>query len=407
MMSRLLSMLAGAIAVLAATGVVLLALELRADEPSSDTTPNGEVALPASAEATEETDRAQEATAANGAEIEPATNPPDPTDGSASDDSAFDDSASRGTTEAPRPPGADDVKDQLLRGGVTAITLTLTDPTGVSSAIGSAELRFDTATGEVCFQLMASGISSPYEASINRAVGGVDGPPIVDFGPQAPTAIGCVDNDPADTAAILEDPTGHYLSLTDPHLDVDLRSQLAARVVADSALGFDSDGGGATFRLERGTVTLVGVVPDQGTANGMAALFAGTSDLTVRDELRIVPGAPAPSGRLLLADDVLFQPGSSDLDSPEDSVLVDLTAILVSRPTWRAVIVGHTDATGEEDFNLALSRARADAVLDYLVAAGVPATALSIEAAGSSRPLADNDTPDGRALNRRIELVIS
>ncbi|MGI8513954.1 MAG: OmpA family protein, partial [Acidimicrobiia bacterium] len=67
---------------------------------------------------------------------------------------------------------------------------------------------------------------------------------------------------------------------------------------------------------------------------------------------------------------------------------------------------GHTDDQGPEDFNRDLSLRRAQAVLDYMVAAGLPAANLSPEGFGESRPIADNGTEEGRAKNRRIEFTL-
>jgi outer membrane protein OmpA-like peptidoglycan-associated protein len=72
----------------------------------------------------------------------------------------------------------------------------------------------------------------------------------------------------------------------------------------------------------------------------------------------------------------------------------------------RLVITGHTDATGTESWNLQVSRARAQAVAEQLIARGVAAERLIIEGAGSKYPLALNDTVQGREQNRRIEIEL-
>ena len=67
---------------------------------------------------------------------------------------------------------------------------------------------------------------------------------------------------------------------------------------------------------------------------------------------------------------------------------------------------GHTDSRGTEEYNQALSLRRANAVRDYLVAGGVAANRITVEGYGESKPVASNNTDDGRAQNRRVELRI-
>lgn len=69
-------------------------------------------------------------------------------------------------------------------------------------------------------------------------------------------------------------------------------------------------------------------------------------------------------------------------------------------------IVGHTDSTGPADYNLELSRRRAEAVADYLASRGVPRTRLRTEGRGESEPRASNATAAGRQLNRRVEIYV-
>ena len=68
------------------------------------------------------------------------------------------------------------------------------------------------------------------------------------------------------------------------------------------------------------------------------------------------------------------------------------------------LIEGHTDAQGADAFNLRLSKRRADAVMKYLIDNGVPSSRLTSEGFGETQPVADNNTAEGRALNRRVVL---
>ena len=76
-------------------------------------------------------------------------------------------------------------------------------------------------------------------------------------------------------------------------------------------------------------------------------------------------------------------------------------------PNATILIEGHTDADGEEQANLDLSSARAQAVLDQLVARGVEASRLTAQGFGEAEPVASNESKEGKAKNRRIEFVVT
>jgi OOP family OmpA-OmpF porin len=69
-------------------------------------------------------------------------------------------------------------------------------------------------------------------------------------------------------------------------------------------------------------------------------------------------------------------------------------------------VAGHTDSTGSETYNQGLSERRANSVKDYLTSQGVTATRLSAKGYGEAQPVASNDTKEGRAENRRVELIV-
>lgn len=92
---------------------------------------------------------------------------------------------------------------------------------------------------------------------------------------------------------------------------------------------------------------------------------------------------------------------------PESKATLDAAVkILKEHPQLNVEVAGHTDAVGAEAYNLDLSKRRARAVFDYLVANGIDSDRLTTNGYGESRPIATNDTAEGRALNRRTELVI-
>ena len=95
------------------------------------------------------------------------------------------------------------------------------------------------------------------------------------------------------------------------------------------------------------------------------------------------------------------------------SDLNETVRILNDNPMLSVLIEGYADAVGPESFNLRLSRARAEAVRDYLVASGIAADRLRVVGRGEIEPLAPNvrddgsDNPEGRAINRRVELSVA
>jgi OOP family OmpA-OmpF porin len=109
---------------------------------------------------------------------------------------------------------------------------------------------------------------------------------------------------------------------------------------------------------------------------------------------------------LLAKGKIRFESGS-DAINPDSAGLLDrLIETALRCPTVNIEIAGHTDADGEDGFNQALSEKRAQAVIDYLVKAGLPASRFTAMGYGSSQPLAGNDTDEGKAQNRRIDFVV-
>lgn len=103
---------------------------------------------------------------------------------------------------------------------------------------------------------------------------------------------------------------------------------------------------------------------------------------------------------------ILFDVGKSVIKPESAEALKQITDYLTANPTVKIYVVGHTDNTGLFAGNIALSKARAKAVKDYLVTKGkIAATRLSSDGVASLCPVATNATEDGKALNRRVEIV--
>jgi OOP family OmpA-OmpF porin len=103
---------------------------------------------------------------------------------------------------------------------------------------------------------------------------------------------------------------------------------------------------------------------------------------------------------------IRFETGRADIDRDSAGLLDRLIEIAFRCPSANIEIAGHTDAEGEEAANQTLSEKRAQAVVDHLVRAGLPADRFTAVGYGSAQPLAPNETGDGRAQNRRIEFVV-
>jgi outer membrane protein OmpA-like peptidoglycan-associated protein len=112
-------------------------------------------------------------------------------------------------------------------------------------------------------------------------------------------------------------------------------------------------------------------------------------------------------GLVVNLSDVTFATGQATLQPGAREKLARVSGILAAHPELRLEIEGHTDSIGSDALNQTLSQKRADAVLAYLVQQGVPAAAASATGFGKNRPVASNDTAEGRQLNRRVELVVS
>jgi outer membrane protein OmpA-like peptidoglycan-associated protein len=105
---------------------------------------------------------------------------------------------------------------------------------------------------------------------------------------------------------------------------------------------------------------------------------------------------------------VYFDFDRAEIRPDSRPVLDEAAAILNANPDVRLVVVeGHTDALGSEEYNQALSIRRAEAVYQYLINAGVAPERMRTEGFGESRPVADNETEEGRAQNRRVELRVA
>ncbi|MFP1749354.1 OmpA family protein [Lonsdalea quercina] len=117
---------------------------------------------------------------------------------------------------------------------------------------------------------------------------------------------------------------------------------------------------------------------------------------------------PKPVPKIVRLDSMsLFDSGKSVLKAGSTKMLVNSLVGIKAKPGWLIVVSGHTDNTGSPKLNQTLSLRRAEAVRDWMRDTGdVPESCFAVQGYGESRPIATNDTPDGRALNRRVEISL-
>lgn len=128
-------------------------------------------------------------------------------------------------------------------------------------------------------------------------------------------------------------------------------------------------------------------------------------------ELQQIPGVevtrPAENEiAVQLTNDILFDFNSFALRPASQSTLRDLAANFQRYPDEFITVEGHTDNVGSPDYNQGLSERRAYSVRDYLRDQGVPGSRITAVGFGETRPKSTNDTPEGRQLNRRVEIHI-
>ena len=111
--------------------------------------------------------------------------------------------------------------------------------------------------------------------------------------------------------------------------------------------------------------------------------------------------------KLDIPSDVSFDTNRYDIKANLRPILDRFSTTLNQNPVTTVTIIGHTDSTGSDAINNPLSVNRAAATRDYLVARGVAVSRIAIDGRGSREPIADNNTMEGRAKNRRVEIFVA
>lgn len=156
--------------------------------------------------------------------------------------------------------------------------------------------------------------------------------------------------------------------------------------------------------------TAVGAIIGGAIGGTAGALIGRKMDRQAEEIKQAIPNAEVireGEGIIVKFDSgILFDVNQSTLKTNARSNIESLATSLKNNPETTVLIVGHTDATGSDAYNQKLSVRRAEAVKSYTIAQGIASSRLSTEGRGESEAISDNTTEEGRALNRRVEIVI-
>ncbi|MEL4454790.1 OmpA family protein [Lutimonas vermicola] len=173
--------------------------------------------------------------------------------------------------------------------------------------------------------------------------------------------------------------------------------------------------GAATGALVGGLIggDIGGALIGAAIGGGAGALIGNQMDKQADKIEAAVPGAEVKrvgEGIQIIFDDksgVNFAFDSADLTAEAKKNLDAVAEVFIEFPDTELMIEGHTDSTGDDNYNMKLSKRRADAVASYLKAKGVSANRFMVKAFGETRPRFENNTKEGQAKNRRVEIGVA
>jgi len=162
------------------------------------------------------------------------------------------------------------------------------------------------------------------------------------------------------------------------------------------------------LKISGNVIDVTGEVDNEAQRQQVVSHMSGQLNptYTVRNGLRVVATGQEQVDAALTDRTIEFEPGNSTLTAAGTQVLARLVPVLQQLHDRKFEVIGHTDSSGSRAQNIALSAARADAVKTWLVGNGLAAGSVQTSAVGPDRPVATNDTPEGRARNRRIEFRV-
>ena len=156
--------------------------------------------------------------------------------------------------------------------------------------------------------------------------------------------------------------------------------------------------------------TVAGVLIGAAVGGAAGALIGNYMDKQAAEIERDIEGARVERVgegiKITFDSGILFDVNRANLKGGSRAGLTKLATILNKYDDTNILLAGHTDATGSDQYNLELSRRRAQSVSDYLSIQNVNSERFTVEGYGESDPVASNETTDGRAQNRRVEVAI-
>jgi outer membrane protein OmpA-like peptidoglycan-associated protein len=172
----------------------------------------------------------------------------------------------------------------------------------------------------------------------------------------------------------------------------------------------DPDGDRLTYRWDFGEGTMSSFTFPNAT-HRYAKAGAYTVRLTVDDGRGGSDTASCPITiirRVVIseAERVLFDFDKADLRPEGQKIIAGVVQEMKENPQLQAQLVGHADAIGSDQYNMGLSRRRAEAVRNAMVRMGIATNRITVDARGEREPVASNDTKQGRAQNRRVEITL-
>jgi outer membrane protein OmpA-like peptidoglycan-associated protein len=155
---------------------------------------------------------------------------------------------------------------------------------------------------------------------------------------------------------------------------------------------------------------VAGVLIGAAVGGAAGALIGNYMDKQAAEIERDIEGAKVERVgegiKITFSSGILFDVDKAELKDYSRAELAKLATILNKYDDTNILLAGHTDSTGSDEYNLKLSRRRAKSVSDYLSVQNVNAERFTIYGYGKTDPIASNDSSDGRAQNRRVEVAI-